>query len=585
MTNLAALKALVIRPLTVTMKGYSTANDGGGGTFIWAAGDNTTADDATVIQCTSGPVGRYKRIFTGPLNVKWFGAKLDGVTDDAAAINAANVAAIFLGGWNIVIPGKIARVASTVQISANNSLHGDNFIPGAPSGGTKILADAGVSVVLQVGDGNNNGTTAIRFLTISRAGGIPSTDKIGILVVGGFNVIIENVMSDNHGKNWVFRSVLDIGAGISAHVTNGYSSRSSDAHFVVDGWPEIYWLNGRFGVNGNSDYNCSTHVRMQGGLNGSAAGPNTITFVGTHFNQGFNKPNHFVEYVDLTGNIPGIDAGNIKVIGCHIEGISSANFYSDATWNAIPRLYMVANSWNTPSIPMFAFNAASATISEWDLIGNAFWCSTFNLSPSNGFTTVNISGGRITGTMSLTGTASSTMTMQGVSHGANATITGTWGQFSRKGCYFTAGGLTVTATGKVDIDDILWKEGNWTPDLKAGGISIPLTLSQGRYQIEGRTVKLIGRIVIDTLSGASGIITIAGMPIPDINDAMNSAGGGSLSFYGGMTGLGGTPLLVTQGGQTYMAVLNPGTTGSASLTAGNLTDNTDMAFCISYFWR
>lgn len=87
--DIASLKALPTRPSVVTVAGRATADDGGGGIFYWAAGDTTTADDSMVANPSTGPPGRYKRLFKGTIHAKWFGAQGDNITDDRAAINAA----------------------------------------------------------------------------------------------------------------------------------------------------------------------------------------------------------------------------------------------------------------------------------------------------------------------------------------------------------------------------------------------------------------------------------------------------------------------------------------------------------------
>lgn len=87
--NLTALKALTARPAAVLVHGKTSINDGWGGVFAWVAGSSTTADDALVVQPTGGASGRYKRVFSGEANVRWFSAKGDDATDDSAAFTAA----------------------------------------------------------------------------------------------------------------------------------------------------------------------------------------------------------------------------------------------------------------------------------------------------------------------------------------------------------------------------------------------------------------------------------------------------------------------------------------------------------------
>lgn len=80
--TLADLKALTSRPDLVTVGGYATVADGGGGVFYWVTEDTTPANDGLIVQCDSGPPGRYKRLFTGAVCPKWWGCGL-GAADDS----------------------------------------------------------------------------------------------------------------------------------------------------------------------------------------------------------------------------------------------------------------------------------------------------------------------------------------------------------------------------------------------------------------------------------------------------------------------------------------------------------------------
>ena len=70
----------------VDVLGYYTKGDGGGGTFYWDATSTEADNGGTIIQATGITTGRWKRVFSGAVNVKWFGAKGDGVTNDTLAI-------------------------------------------------------------------------------------------------------------------------------------------------------------------------------------------------------------------------------------------------------------------------------------------------------------------------------------------------------------------------------------------------------------------------------------------------------------------------------------------------------------------
>jgi hypothetical protein len=76
--------------------GRLARGDGGGGMFHWDASATGADDGAMTIQAKGMTKGRWRRIDPGPVNVKWFGAKGDGTTDDRAAIQSAVDHAIYL---------------------------------------------------------------------------------------------------------------------------------------------------------------------------------------------------------------------------------------------------------------------------------------------------------------------------------------------------------------------------------------------------------------------------------------------------------------------------------------------------------
>jgi len=74
-----------------TMLGFNEPGDGGGGVWYWDSTSTATVNIGTVVKPTATVgAGRWLRIFDGAqLNVKWFGARGDGTTDDTDAINLA----------------------------------------------------------------------------------------------------------------------------------------------------------------------------------------------------------------------------------------------------------------------------------------------------------------------------------------------------------------------------------------------------------------------------------------------------------------------------------------------------------------
>lgn len=76
----------------LVVKGYRYAGDRGGGIFYYDADASAADDYGTIIQPDDG-IGRWIRVYEEPINVCWFGAIADGVTDSTQGIrNALSVA-------------------------------------------------------------------------------------------------------------------------------------------------------------------------------------------------------------------------------------------------------------------------------------------------------------------------------------------------------------------------------------------------------------------------------------------------------------------------------------------------------------
>jgi hypothetical protein len=430
---------------------------------------------SSAIVCKAG--GAVSRV-DGRVYPDQYGAD-DTCTNSATAAIAAAFAAthgpVFLRGCY--------RASATVVVPDNRMLIGETASTSTslPDAQTRIVCDAAVSPCVQLGNGSTNESTGLRNLVVTRSGGRPAISTVGIRVFDGQNDTIVDVMSFKHGVCLKVESHPAVRTGIRLYLDRISTGACLDAHIWVDAMPEVRVNQGLFGQNGIGDYNANTYVRISG-VNSvpGAGGPNTITFVNSQFNQGTNTTTHFMEFKDLAYGVPSVDAGEIVIVDSHIEGVSGALFWSDASWNILQRWAISNNIFNTPSAHAFALNAGSQP-AEWRLTNNQWYVADFNLTPIAQIANLFISGGQVNAAMALTAPANSTAQIIGLTHNANATYAGSWGQLTLIGETFSAGSLSITGAGNITQVSPLQHA------LTAGGSTPTITSCGTSPAIDGRS--------------------------------------------------------------------------------------------------
>lgn len=145
----ATLRAYTGSARNVYITGYSAASapSGVAGQFTLDDTDTTSADNGgTILVASNGK--RWKRVIDGHVNVLWFGAKGDGVTDDTTAIqNAANTVT-GVAGRALHIPKTPTGVYLTGSVSLKSN--------------TVVWIDGGVTIRKKV-----NGTRVFLFSNVS----------------------------------------------------------------------------------------------------------------------------------------------------------------------------------------------------------------------------------------------------------------------------------------------------------------------------------------------------------------------------------------------------------------------------------
>jgi hypothetical protein len=123
--------------------GRTEIGDGGGGLFVWTADVDACDDGGTVVVPAFVPpaarTGAWKRISDGPFNVKWFGARGDGVTIDTAAIDRA-LAALGPAG-TLYFPSGVYLVDAPIDLRVEGGGRTETLVlrgDGAPEVGTDL---------------------------------------------------------------------------------------------------------------------------------------------------------------------------------------------------------------------------------------------------------------------------------------------------------------------------------------------------------------------------------------------------------------------------------------------------------------
>jgi len=178
---------------TVIALGFWTRGDGGGGVFYWD-NDTTTPDDGGLVIVPDPGGGSWKRVVGAGLNVKWFGARADGTTDDQPAMQAAIDLAgtpAYPSGQSVVLPRGSYKIARPLIFDRQVMVMGEGYI------NTTLQVDAGqIGLWVKYPGGVN---TSIRDLGV-RAAGQAGTPP-GMLIEG--KCIAANMFITGFGGNGI----------------------------------------------------------------------------------------------------------------------------------------------------------------------------------------------------------------------------------------------------------------------------------------------------------------------------------------------------------------------------------------------
>ncbi|MCL8536973.1 right-handed parallel beta-helix repeat-containing protein [Chryseobacterium gallinarum] len=141
------------------VKGYHAINDGGGGEFYWDGTYLGNGNEGTIIAANEGGVtiGAWRRSYEGPVNLLWFGAKGDDMTDDTIAYKLAADYCSKKKEFLLVPEDKVFRISQ--KIKANCSITGTGTLRTTTSGAAISVELKGAVVenitIIGTGTGDN----------------------------------------------------------------------------------------------------------------------------------------------------------------------------------------------------------------------------------------------------------------------------------------------------------------------------------------------------------------------------------------------------------------------------------------------
>ena len=219
---------------SIEVLGYYAKGDGGGGLFYWDSASTEADNGGTIIQATSIVNGRWKRVFSGAVNAKWFGAKGDGVTDDTEAIEACFQNASLYGkilipdglftatsrltpleGQQILFIGKIIlNTPDTIETTLMRIRH-----PNITLYNPRLDMNRGVSMENSISGTQSTLSIYGNGYNLTLNGGVIENGIHNNLQGGRHNLIVNGTRFENAGEHSIYIHAEEVGGEITKGIT------------------------------------------------------------------------------------------------------------------------------------------------------------------------------------------------------------------------------------------------------------------------------------------------------------------------------------------------------------------------------
>ena len=487
-----------------------SAINGTFGLYAPLAGPNTWTNTNTFLGPVTlpGATGTNNGMTTtGQISVRAKGAMCNWNgstgTDDSTAIKSAITSAAALG-YGVKIDGLC--YSSTAINFGNVPVFGTQpLIPTNPPQGDGIVCAASIAAPC-VTEGLSTGTIAggsIQNLMVGFAGTPIAGDKA--IQIQGFNTNTFNVLSFNAYDGWYFFN------GISSHNAQSFTWNIVHDHIVQDGFPEVYFTQGRFGMNGGGDQVASTAFI---GVTGND--PNTLDIGDSQFNLGGQSPSYLIDFFSLTNQVNGIYNIHDSTVDMSIGSIG-AFVHSDGTGTCFRCNFGPALTLLGISTPMFSMGSALA-MSQSVFHDSNFFVSAFNMPGSMQYDAFYASHLYISGSVTIDGASGAIAYVDHIESGGPMVVQGSaWGLLTLADLASKTSYVDSAATGKISATNTQGVQFVPVFTFGAGALQTAVQQSSGTggvngtavYSVSGGTCTTQPTLNVTWTSGALTVNSIA----------------------------------------------------------------------------
>lgn len=305
--------------------------DNGGGHFAWDSTSTETDDGGITIKATATATGRWIRIFSGSVNVEWFGTKGDGSTNDAAPIQAA-IDYLSSGGDMVIPPANTTYLVST-QLTVTAYDFGRINISAY---GAEITTSGAISGIKLTGSSVSGGIS-IFGLKINQRGDSDAT--FGFELKGTWNAKLRDCIVEAHGVSATY-------AAYSLEQIDSTDAGTGCFWTLLDGC----WCRKRSGGDvGNITYG----LQIKGACNATTVRSCTFNTVIT----GIHHTIHSAQTV--VANALLIDDAKFEgyTTAYHLEGATTSNIAGPKIINSRfetgTTVFSMTTTTTQPSVPIF----------------------------------------------------------------------------------------------------------------------------------------------------------------------------------------------------------------------------------------